>query len=83
MKLYVAKFNETEKGLMLEGFRYVRYLNNTTHQPEFNGLYCKYFIKSGNYDSVHCLKILKNRNPLIIDYIEDSKTFVIKNENQI
>lgn len=83
MKLYVAKFNETEKGLMLEGFRYVRYLDTKTKQPAFNGLYCKYFIKSGNYDSGACLKILKNRNPLVIDYIEESKTFVIKNENQI
>lgn len=81
--MYVAKYNETEKGLMLEGFRYVRYLDEKTKQPVYNGLYCKYFIKVGNYDSAKCVKILKDRNPLIIDYIEDSKTFVIKNENQI
>ena len=49
MKVYVAKYFESEKGLSVEGFRYRKVVENG--KDNYIGQYCSYFLKSGFYDS--------------------------------
>lgn len=71
MKIYVAKHFENNKGIWLEGFRY-RKVDN-----EYKGIYCKYFIKNGNYDKDSINLDLLSDLPINVSYDETTKKFVI------
>ncbi len=77
MKVYVAKYFENEKGLFLEGFRYKKVYDKK--QSEFEGIYCRYYVKSGLYDSDSVKTQLLNRLPLNVEYVDDLKAYKIKN----
>lgn len=80
--MYVAKYYQSEKGIMLEGFRYRKMLNDK-HEVIYDGVYCKYFVKQGNYDNDFVQVSILDHKPLVLDYDENLKSFLVKNEGQI
>lgn len=76
MKVYVAKYFESEKGLSVEGFRYRKVVENG--QDNYIGQYCSYFLKSGLYDSAAAKSLIDSRSPLEIVFSEDSNAYKMK-----
>lgn len=76
MKVYVAKFFESEKGLSVEGFRYRKVVENG--KDNYIGQYCQYFLKSGLYDSATAKSIIDSRSPLEIVFSEDLNAYKLK-----
>lgn len=75
MKVYVAKYFESEKGLFVEGFRYRKVVENG--KDNFIGQYCSYFLKKGFYpDSIK--SFIDSRLPIEIVFSEDSNAYMIK-----
>lgn len=76
MKVYVAKYFESEKGLSVEGFRYRKVVENG--RDNYIGLYCSYFLKSGLYDYATAKSLIDSRTPLEIVFSEDSNAYKMK-----
>lgn len=76
MKVYVAKYFESEKGLSVEGFRYRKVVENGN--DNYIGQYCSYFLKSGFYDSAAAKSLIDSRSPLEIVFSEDSNAYKLK-----
>lgn len=79
MKVYVAKYFESEKGLFVEGFRYRKVVENG--QNNYIGQYCSYFLKTGLYDSAAAKSLIYSRSPLEIVFSEDLNAYMMK-ENE-
>lgn len=78
MKVYVAKYFESEKGLSVEGFRYRKVVENG--RDNYVGLYCSYFLKSGLYDSATVKSLIDSRTPLEIVFSEDLNAYKLKDK---
>ena len=76
MKVYVAKYFESEKGLSVEGFRYRKVVENG--QNNYIGQYCSYFLKTGLYDSAAAKSLIDSRTPLEIIFSEDLNAYKMK-----
>lgn len=76
MKVYVAKYFESEKGLSVEGFRYRKVVENG--KDNYIGQYCSYFLKSGFYDSAVAKSLIDSRSPLEIVFSEDLNAYKLK-----
>lgn len=76
MKVYVAKYFESEKGLSVEGFRYRKVVENG--RDNYIGQYCSYFLKTGLYDSAVAKSTIDSRSPLEIVFSEDLNSYKMK-----
>ena len=76
MKVYVAKYFESEKGLSVEGFRYRKSV--VDGKDSYIGQYCSYFLKSGFYDSAVAKSLLDSRSALEIVFSEDLNAYKLK-----
>lgn len=71
MKIYIARYFESSKGLSLEGIRYKKI------DDKFIGVYCSYFIKHGlfNIDTIKSNYI--SMVPVSIIYSNEKKSYLI------
>ena len=81
MKVYVAKYFESEKGLSVEGFRYRKVVENG--KDNYIGQYCSYFLKSGLYDSAASKSLIDSRSPLEIVFSEDLNAYKMKEKETV